>query len=59
MKETKKWPMLCFTVMEWQDTKIKEKFTAYVNSYFKSQNVLEVTDQLEKFIASFKNDKSD
>jgi hypothetical protein len=58
MKESKKWPMLCFTVMEWQDTKIKENFIVYVNSYFKSQNIVEVTNQLEKFIASFKNDKS-
>ena len=56
MKKIKKWPMLCLTVMEWRDTKIKEKFTAYVNSYFKSQNVVEVTDQLEKFIASLKKD---
>jgi hypothetical protein len=58
MKESKKWPMLCFTVMEWQDTKTKEKLKLYVNSYFKSQNVVEVTNQLEKFIASFQNDKS-
>jgi len=57
MKETKKWPMLCFTVMEWQDTKIKEKFTGYVNSYFKSKNVVEVIDKLEKFIAFLKNNK--
>lgn len=44
MTKIKKWPMLCLTVMEWRDTKIKEKFKAYVNSYFKSQNVVEVTD---------------
>lgn len=59
MEQIKKWPMLCFTVMEWQDTKIKEKFTVYVNSYFKSKNVGEVTEQIEKVIASFKNDKND
>ena len=58
MQETKKWPMLCLTVVEWQDIKIKEKFIAYVNSYFKSQNFIEVTNQLEKFIASLKNNKS-
>jgi hypothetical protein len=58
MKEIKKWPMLCLTVMEWQDTKIKERFTAYVNSYFKNQNVDEVIRQSEKFIASLKNNKS-
>ena len=59
MKETKKWPMLCFTVMEWQDTKNKENFTAYVNSYFKSQNAVEVTYQLEKFITSFEKWKNE
>lgn len=32
MQQIKKWPMLCLTVMEWQDTKIKEKFTVYVNN---------------------------
>lgn len=58
MKEIKKWPMLCLTVMEWEDEIIKEKFTAYVNSYFKSKNVIEVTGQLAKFITSFNNDKS-
>jgi hypothetical protein len=58
MNEIKRWPMFCLSVMEWQDLRIKEKFKAYVNSYLKNQNVVGVTDQLEKFITFLKSNTS-
>ena len=54
MKQLKKWPMLCLTIMEWQDERIKEQFIKYVNSSFKNIGITEVNQQIKKFISSLK-----
>lgn len=54
MKEIKKWPMLCLTVMEWQNEKVEEEFINYVIINFQKQGGSEVLKQIEKFIASLK-----
>ncbi|WP_462249792.1 hypothetical protein [Ferruginibacter sp.] len=55
MRTIKKWPMLCLTVMEWEDEKIKDSFVKYVNSYFKNQETTVLMNQIKRFITSFKN----
>jgi len=59
MEQKKKWPMLCLTVMEWENEKIKEGFISYSSNYFKKQDAAEVLKQIEKFIASLKNHRND
>jgi len=55
MKQIKKWPMLCLTVMEWQDEKIKEKFTKNLLINFKNIDAYKVLQQVDKFIIPEKN----
>jgi hypothetical protein len=54
MNKKKKWPMLCLTVMEWENNKMKEEFINYGSSYFKKQDVAEVLKQIDKFIVFLK-----
>ncbi len=54
MQQTKKWPMLCLTVMEWQDNNIKTLFTHYLNENYKNLNAVSITDQVNKFIKALK-----
>jgi hypothetical protein len=58
MKEIKKSPMLCLTVMEWGDEKIKEQFVRYVNSYFKNHDANALIKQIKTFISFFKDKKN-
>jgi hypothetical protein len=50
MKKIKKWPMLCFTVMEWRDKKYIDGFTDYINSSFKNKDAFQIKKQIEIFI---------
>jgi hypothetical protein len=50
MQQTKKWPMLCLTVKEWENKPIKEKLKEYISNYFENQDAVEVLMQIGKFI---------
>lgn len=54
MQQTKKWPMLCLTVMEWQNNNIKTLFTHYLNENYKNLDAVSITDQVNKFIKALK-----
>jgi len=54
MQQTKKWPMLCLTVMEWHDNKTKTLFAHYLNENYKNLDAVTVTDQVNKFIKTLK-----
>lgn len=54
MQQTRQWPMLCLTVMEWQDNKIKALFAHYLNENYKNLDANSVTDQVNKFIKTLK-----
>ncbi|MEP7108314.1 MAG: hypothetical protein ABI760_10025 [Ferruginibacter sp.] len=54
MLQTKKWPMLCLTVMEWQDDTINTLFANYLNENYKTLDAVSVTDQVNKFIKTLK-----
>ena len=55
IKISKKWPLLCLTVVEWQDNKIKEKIIDHVHKYFEKQDSKEIIKKIESFIKSLKN----
>jgi hypothetical protein len=50
MQQTKKWPMLSLTVMEWEDPKTKEDFRDYVAKYYPKKEIGEVVEQVEKWL---------
>lgn len=54
MQQIKKWPVLCLTVMEWQDNKIKTLFTHYLNENYKNLDAVSITGQINKFIKALK-----
>ena len=41
MQQTKKWPMLSLTVIEWEDPKTKEGFRDYVAKYYPDKDLTE------------------
>jgi hypothetical protein len=46
MRTIKKWPMLCLTLMEWQDTKIQTAFARYIKENFKNQQADNLINQI-------------
>ncbi|TRW23607.1 hypothetical protein FMM05_13175 [Flavobacterium zepuense] len=50
MKETKSWPMLCLTVMEWEDKKTNALFEKYLKKHYPSINSCKVMDEVEKWL---------
>lgn len=55
MKQIKKWPMLCLSVMEWEDERIKNNFFEYLQINFKTQDAAKITGQVDELISLFKN----
>lgn len=54
MQQTKKWPMLCLTVMEWETGNTKTEFTAYLHQYYPKDNADEIMKQVEKWLQAVK-----
>jgi hypothetical protein len=50
MQQTKKWPMLSLTVLEWEDEKIKNQFADYIQKYYPTIDLKEVTEQVNKWL---------
>lgn len=44
MKEYKKWPLLCLSVLEWEDQKLELKFGEYVSRNFRGQDIVQMID---------------
>lgn len=53
--QLKKPPLLCLTICEWQNEKIKEGFTAYVNKTLGNKEGIKVTAEVEKWISGTAN----
>jgi hypothetical protein len=54
MKRFKKWPMLCLTVMEWREEKIKDEFTKYADNLSATHKAETIINHVNKLIASLK-----
>ncbi len=57
MIQSKKWPMLSLTIMEWEDVKIRNGFSEYVLKNFPSQNVKEVEEQVNKWLIYLRKER--
>ncbi|MBL0745019.1 hypothetical protein [Chryseolinea lacunae] len=51
MVQSKIWPMLSMSIMEWEDAKLRTSFSEYVSKKFPHQSVKEVEENTEKWIA--------
>lgn len=50
MIQSKKWPMLSLTIMEWEDETVRSDFSTYVSKHFPSVEVIEVEKQVSKWL---------
>jgi hypothetical protein len=50
--QLKKPPLLCLTIMEWQDQKTKDSFAAYINKTLGNKEGIKVAGEVEKWVAS-------
>jgi hypothetical protein len=49
MRQTKRWPMLILSVMEWERPETKAAFREYATSYYPKMNVDELIGQVNKW----------
>lgn len=56
MQQTKKWPMLSLTVLEWEDEKTKVQFADYVQKYYPNIDLKEVMEQVNKWLDHLKKE---
>lgn len=56
MQQTKKWPMLSLTVMEWEDIKTKASFADYLQKYYPDKDAGEVMEQVDKWLVYLKKE---
>lgn len=54
MQQTKKWPMLSLTVMEWEDIKTKARFAEYIMRYYPDKVAGEVMTEVDKWLTYLK-----
>jgi hypothetical protein len=57
MQQSKRWPMLSLTVMEWDDPKTQTGFKEYVSKYYPAQDIEEVMAQVEKWLSLLKKER--
>ncbi|MBC9929034.1 hypothetical protein [Chitinophaga qingshengii] len=56
MQQTKKWPILSLTVLEWEDEKTKAQFADYVQKYYPNMDLKEVMEQVNKWLDHLKKE---
>ncbi|HEY9261464.1 hypothetical protein [Chitinophaga sp.] len=56
MQQTKKWPMLSLTVMEWEDEKTTAGFIEFMKKYYPDKDSAEVVDQINKWLVKLKKE---
>jgi hypothetical protein len=56
MQQTKRWPMLSISVMEWEKPGTKEAFQAYVQQQFLNQNIAEVLRNIQYYLEALKKE---
>ena len=54
MQQTKKWPMLSLSVMEWVDPATKDAFRDYVKKYYPKTDTEEVVKEVESWLQALK-----
>ena len=59
MQQTKKWPMLSLSVMEWVDPATKDGFREYVKKHYPKTNTEEVVKEVESWLQALKKRTTD
>jgi hypothetical protein len=59
MQQTKKWPMLSLSVMEWEDPKTKAGFREYVRKYYPAADTEEVVKEVENWLQALRKRPKD
>jgi len=54
MQQTKNWPMLYLTVMEWETGTTKTEFIEYLNKYYPEHDAVEIKEKIKRYIKSIK-----
>ena len=54
MLETKKWPILSLTVMEWETSNTQTEFTAYLQKHYPNNDAGEIKELVEKWLHSLR-----
>lgn len=52
VQKTKKWPLLSITVMEWDDSEIRQQFAEYVEVNYPGIDVKEILERINKSLRS-------
>ena len=55
MLQTKKWPMLYLSVMEWETGNTKKEFVEYLKKHYPKHDAGEIKNEVEKWIGYIKN----
>ncbi len=55
MKQTKKWPMLSLTVMEWEKGDTQTDFLSYLQKYYPKNDAVEIKEAVGKWLTNLKN----
>lgn len=55
MQQTKRWPMLSLTVMEWETGDTQTAFIGYLQKYYPQNDAGEIKEQVEKWLTSLKS----
>jgi hypothetical protein len=58
MQQTKKWPMLSLTVMEWEKAETKERFAEYMQKYYPDKDAAEVMKEIDKWLAQIRKQET-
>jgi hypothetical protein len=59
MQQTKKWPMLSLSVMEWEDPTTKDGFREYVRKYYPATDAEDVVKEVENWLQALKKRPKD
>lgn len=54
MQQTKKWPMLSLTVMEWETGDTQADFEAYLKTYYPKNDAGEIREEVDKWLIVLK-----
>lgn len=54
MQQTKRWPMLSLTVMEWETGDTQTAFIEYLQKYYPQNDAGEIKEQIEKWLKQLK-----
>jgi hypothetical protein len=56
MQQTKRWPLLSLSVMEWEKSGMKEAFQTYVQQQYRDEDLEEVLSNVDNWLRRLKKE---